>query len=736
MAEYDGLGNETAKPKAAKSDNPISELIDSLNLDELTFETSSYWSNSQIKPYNPDDLVRKRFDYSVYEEMVQDDQVSVCLQLKKDLVLASGFQITSEDSSSENKEIREALDVCLNEHADIPLIENLEEILTAYEFGFSLSEKIFKIKDDGYAALKCIKTRHPVTWLIHTDDHGNIERYEQRGPSGSIDVPAESLIHYVNNRKFQNAYGTSDLRAAYLAWFVKTQIIKFYGIFLEKAASPLPVAKYDKNVPQQAVDDIYNAIKKLQTKTALVVPKEIEMEFLEAKNTGEAFVKGINIFNMFIGRSLMIPDLLGFQGSETSGGSFSLGKEQMNVFFKHLERRRTILENIVNKEIIRPLVQYNWGEVENYPKFKLNPMRDEELIELCKLWLEAVKGKVYQPSDEEINHFRRLAKFPEGEIIRVTEPEVDPETGDPIESGSPEGKTQPENKSKDSPEEKGSDASEAPKKQFKKDDTPGSYSKKVDFKVIKGSMDQFKSKIMVEARPVIAEIFKDLGEQLATKRIIETQKLEKIDMIKLKFTSKLRMIIKKAFLQAHKDAKNQAVSELFKGNYKAPLPNKKFLDFLDEETFQYIGDWEYNIKKATRLKLVEAIKDGKPLSEVTGILDDEGIPLAEESLERYSRTKITEVMNRGRLESFEESGVVAAYQYSAILDDRTSDICEGLHGLIFQAGTEPIPPMHFNCRSLLIPITKYEEFEADKSVDGMSIDKFIDKNKGEGFSKQ
>ncbi len=84
---------------------------------------------------------------------------------------------------------------------------------------------------------------------------------------------------------------------------------------------------------------------------------------------------------------------------------------------------------------------------------------------------------------------------------------------------------------------------------------------------------------------------------------------------------------------------------------------------------------------------------------------------------------------------FEDSGVVAAYQYSAILDDVTSDICAGLDGKIFEAGSEPIPPLHFNCRSLLIPITKYEDYKASEKAGGQPIDQFIEENKGSGFAK-
>jgi len=116
----------------------------------------------------------------------------------------------------------------------------------------------------------------------------------------------------------------------------KREITKYLAIFLEKAASPIPVAKYPSGYTTEQKSSLLNIIKKFQTKTALVVPKELELQFLESKSVGEAYRSAINIFNMFIGRCLFIPDLLGFQGDETSGGSYSLGKEQMSVFFMHI----------------------------------------------------------------------------------------------------------------------------------------------------------------------------------------------------------------------------------------------------------------------------------------------------------------------------------------------------------------------------------------------------------------
>ncbi len=64
-------------------------------------------------------------------------------------------------------------------------------------------------------------------------------------------------------------------------------------------------------------------------------------------------------------------------------------------------------------------------------------------VELAKVWLDAVKGKAYQPNPEEINHFRKLVKFPIGDVefadFQATQNEDDEEieTNQPgMEAGS------------------------------------------------------------------------------------------------------------------------------------------------------------------------------------------------------------------------------------------------------------------------------------------------------------
>jgi len=726
------------KALASKSENPIVNLIE--GKDEKTVVLTAVDPDSQYNPWNPDELYQKTGDYSIYEDMMKDDQVAVAMAVKKDLIIGSGWHIACEEEGDED--IKQDLEVALTEDIETSLDDCLSDMLTAYDIGFSVTEKQFKHRDDGSLTLKNLKTRNPVSWLFHQDKHGNVVRYEQQGADKEFaDIDPNSIIHFVNAPRYGKPYGTSDLRSAYQAYFIKQQIVRFYAIYLEKAASPTPVAKYDRNIALDAeIQTLHNTIKKLQTSSALTIPKDLEVEFLQAVGNGEAYVKGINLFNMFIGRALFVPDLLGFQGGETTGGAQALGREQMVVFFKHVMRRRRSLENLINHHIIKPLVIWNYGLLDNYPKFKLNPIEEDRAVENAKLWLEAVKGKAFTPTLAEINTFQRICEFPE-----TSEEEWDEQQQDAIEKAAqeaailageedPEAKADAEGKGKKPGEEK---PEAKAKDSFKAYVLPaGDYHRKTDFRAIEKQLDSNLDLFIAKATPLVKEIFSKFGDRVAKVNTGKAKRLETLEHLTLPKPELKRFekLLDDSFRETFERSREMARGEIFKEKF-AVQPAPEFLKTLEEEDYNFVKDWEYQTTKRVRTEIIAAVKDGRPISSVVDALGAEVQKEAFAAVERYARTKFTEVMNKGRLAYFKETGVVGAYQYSAILDDRTSDICQGLHGKVFRAGTEPVPPMHFNCRSLLVPITNFEEWEADTKVGGKGIDDFIDEHKGKGFAR-
>ncbi len=89
-------------------------------------------------------------------------------------------------------------------------------------------------------------------------------------------------------------------------------------------------------------------------------------------------------------------------------------------------------------------------------------------------------------------------------------------------------------------------------------------------------------------------------------------------------------------------------------------------------------------------------------------------------LEAIHRTEAMKAYNEGRNEIMfdDDVEIVEAVQYSAILDSRTSPFCRKWDGTVL-ANTpeneaqiaELTPPNHVHCRSLLVPVTGFEDWE-------------------------
>jgi SPP1 gp7 family putative phage head morphogenesis protein len=82
--------------------------------------------------------------------------------------------------------------------------------------------------------------------------------------------------------------------------------------------------------------------------------------------------------------------------------------------------------------------------------------------------------------------------------------------------------------------------------------------------------------------------------------------------------------------------------------------------------------------------------------------------------ERIARTELMRFYNLAHYGVYQSlpRGVVVGYEYSVVLDDRTSHVCRGLAGKRVEAHRlRHLPPFHPHCRTVLIPIFAAEQAE-------------------------
>lgn len=382
---------------------------------------------------NPDTLVNKR-GLEIYDEMLTDDQVYAISTTKKLLLLAPGWNVLP--ASNSKRDIAIADFVKWNLVALKGTVRNmLFNVLTAMDYGFSVSEKVIKLEKEnrkyrGFFVYSAIKPKSPLWVDFKLDVFGNMLALRQlvRVPSQDIDpdLDPNKFVIYSYNSKFGNPYGTADLRAAYLPWIEKKLIRRFWNIFLERFGSPLVIGRVPRGATEAEINKILAVIENIQTKTGITLPEGFVLELLEAQRAGHAgFENAIADKNMGISHAILMPDLLGFSSGERPG-SFALGKAHVDIFLLILEKvAKDIEDDIMGEQIIKPLVDLNF-RVQDYPRFEFEPMKRENRSVRAKIVSILIDASIVRGDEPWIRDFVEIPQ-----VTGVT-PSTEQEVDDPL----------------------------------------------------------------------------------------------------------------------------------------------------------------------------------------------------------------------------------------------------------------------------------------------------------------
>jgi len=243
-------------------------------------------------------------------------------------------------------------------------------------------------------------------------------------------------------------------------------------------------------------------------------------------------------------------------------------------------------------------------------------------------------------------------------------------------------------------------------------------------------------------------VWQDLIEQfkqILTVARYDPAKINSVEPRNLKpMNADLKRLFRRLFQSSYRQAKRNLEIPPEKRQYasyddleEGPWLPAEYMKIMDAEAFKTVGDYATDITKKMRQTVLDKIKDGAPTDEIVKALKEAAPDISSRWLETVVRTKITDIYNRGARTYYETdalaSKAVVAYQFSAVLDDRTTECCQDLDQNIYELGDyidNITPPLHFNCRSTLIPITKYEDYTPDDEISRGALE---DGGAGKGF---
>jgi hypothetical protein len=618
--------------------------------------------------------------------------------------------------------------------------------MTSVHNGFSITEKVFdivEIDNTPWVGIKKLELKPFDTFYFYEDEFGNLVRFTQKIGTVELDLDMDNFIHFVNNPSVDKNYGQSELREAYRSYFSKDIVIKFWNIFLQRYASGFVWAQVQEGFNLDPQSEQYKALQKvlenIQVSTGIIVPNGVELN-VEQPTTTDAYECAIDKHDRGIAKALLVPNLLGIT-EQGKTGSYSQSQTQLEAFFWTLESDASRLREVLNEQLFRHLGDLNFGDG-IYPKFKFKPISLQMALDIFKRWNDLVTGKAVTATDEDEAHIRDILGFPPA--------------GEPINVGGQEEPSEDDGQSEEDPNSmddvETDDETIIGNKGTQRVAALSKASSRVDFIAIDNKADVITLKQTSELEDAMNVLVISILEKIPDGVEIDPKLASKMAPTS-KSIDGVKKVIFNTLQDGWKVGEQQSAIEIKRAERQAKKEFSKKIDmdrlgdkakkFFDAKSFIIAGDLSQQATNIAKQEIMTGIQYSYSTKEIrdnivkrlasAGLLSEETLDAfgditevgnIEHRLDTVIRTSSFMAINEGRYNYYTDpslGGFVKAFEYSSILDTRTTEICNELggasggtphtHSVNWPGWDRFRPPNHYNCRSILIPITEIDDWE-------------------------
>jgi len=745
---------------------------------ETAWGESAFLSfGGNFESFNPDVLVGKK-GTGIYRKMLNDAQVKAVYNLVVNIIISRQYNFVKQSDDPMQDDIIEFFNHNLDIVLRGTWIKSLKSVMLGKAQGYSVSEKIWQVgqfKKRDYWFIRSIKSRPYETFQFQLDDFDNVKALiqDQRGSDKRLNP--KKFIIYINNPDLDPVWGDSDLKAAYRPYWVKDIVNKFWSIWLERIAGGFLVATPEKDAPALSPlqrNKLEKMLQNVQKATGFMVPQGWNLDVKDGQDT-DAFEKAITVQNREIAKALLVPDLLGFSERGTTG-SRALGDTQFNSFMMIVKEQGDYLADVMNEQFFSQLAWYNFG-VKDFPIFKFENFTVDQRRDVAKAWSEAASSGVVVNTFEDEERTRELLLY--GKREKTKDEPNEQKKPEPNEQEKPKPNEQEQEKPKADETDEKLDAA-SPVAKFVEGATQ-SFESRIDFVELKTEFDDNEKSFVKDMSAPYGQMFKEIDAyyKVTIKNLPSDKNKIKYDKISVGLAAAISDA-SKAALSKTIDSNLRVNYELGRAQAKETLMSAikaqpkatrdkltlamsltksmacanehwnvaNFIDGVDLEAvaewirskaFTITGDLSNDLVAQAQQILIDGITEEKSYKAIVDDLREVlpttlGTPNAagqvtEKSnrarLETIARTNITTAFNQAQLSVYAEPQLgdfVAGLEYAATLDSRTTEFCNAYNGRRFKRN-DPVwstitPPNHFNCRSVMIPITVFDRWKPSKTL--------------------
>lgn len=314
---------------------------------------------------NPDEVIASE-GVDIYDAIMKDAHVFGCVQQRKSFVLSKDHNILPASNDATDTKIAEYVSEAI--HKELNIYQDLEDLLRAFEHGFSVSEAVWRDEGGGFNLDSLI----PRSWKRFNFKTDGTLLLTSDGPQVTLDMPYKFIVHR-NEPEPENPYGTSVLTRAYWPWKFKQAGFEFWLRVLDKYGVPSLAALFEGDMNETATRERANYLAsellKVSSGGAGAFGGVKDIKTIGASGHSNDFKTFMVTCDSQISKAVLTVTLTTEVGEK---GAYSLGTIHENALKELIKKDANALASTLTRTLCKWVAELRFGVGVPGPEFKFD----------------------------------------------------------------------------------------------------------------------------------------------------------------------------------------------------------------------------------------------------------------------------------------------------------------------------------------------------------------------------
>jgi SPP1 gp7 family putative phage head morphogenesis protein len=542
-------------------------------------------------------------------------------------------------------------------------------------------------------------------------ENGQLVKLVQRTAGAVVEVTPDQVLYWAFHGSPYRPYGRSVLHAAYDPWKLKEVLFRLYAVFCSVNASGLRIMDVPDKDFERVKADVYASLKKMGEYASIVKRESQKLNIdMPSSGAGGHFIMGIReVCNKEIRKAILYDETINAEGMST--GSYASKRVSQQDVYESMASQGWAYCEAIAEQLFRRIL--DWNGFTSWPVPILSPepppRRDADIAPTLAALSQATSSLLITeplPKNVQVQILRR-ALAPHGVIYEEESAEVD-RTPDKahehrrspksVNAGAPPGRTR-------------ADILRLKKRAII-----------AEREAVDGAVETWVNLVPGIVASLNGTLFEKSG---AWKTRDYAALREAAEKAVTSGGSKLRAELTDRLLSRWTEGADDAAKMLPVKAAAVVTPVTvspvQAANMLRQRVYLILQDIYGGTADSLYFILENAVNGNltaqQAIPRIRQTLLDSGITPGRAGT--ILNTAMSSAYNGGRMSLFSSlsdpdgvtPGGIIGYELSAVMDDFTTDTCEELNDKFFRVDDPnlPSPPLHYNCRSVLIPVFSGEE---------------------------